>query len=384
VSTLRVGLFTECYHPIQNGVVASVDALAQAIRARGHEAIFVTPSMPGYRESHEDIVRIPSLPLPTRTAYRLTIPPLKIELVAPSLAHVSIVHTHSPFVTGWMGLRLARRLRVPLIFTYHTQLEEYAHYFPFGPRLTRNAAARLTRTYANNADITIVPTAAMEGHLRELGVSARIEVVPSGIELALFGGGRRNEALRARLGVAPGERMVLSVGRLAREKNVELSLEAFARVADSSARLVFVGDGPEREALERTAAGLGIAGRTIFAGEFAREALPDIYASSDALVFTSRSETQGLVLVEALASGAAIVAVDTPATRDVLGESGTIVAADAPSIAAALRRVLAGGGGRSPGSALASGRFDSVELGNRILGLYDELLYRSGLVAVAG
>jgi len=301
MNALRIGLFTECYHPIQNGVVASVDALAHAIRARGHEAIFVTPSMP------------------EKTA----IPPLKIELVAPSLAHLSIVHTHSPFVTGWMGLRLAKRLRVPLIFTYHTQLEEYAHYFPFGPRLTRNAAARLTRTYANNAEITIVPTPAMEAHLRGLGVRSRIEVVPSGIELALFAGGRRNEALRAGLGLGPGDRMVLSVGRLAREKNVELALEAFARLADRAARLVLIGDGPERLALERVAAGLGIGRQTIFAGEFVRDALPDIYASSDALLFTSSSETQGLVLVEALAAGAAIVAVDTPATRDVLGESGS-------------------------------------------------------------
>ena len=383
MNTLRVGLFTECYRPIQNGVVASVDALAQAIRARGHEAVCVTPSMPGHRTSHEFVVRVPSLPLPTRTAYRLTIPLLPIELVAPSLAHLSIVHTHSPFVTGWMGLRLAKRLHVPLIFTYHTQLEEYAHYFPFEARLTRSAAARLTRTYANAAEITIVPTAAMEAHLRELGVSTRIEVVPSGIELATFAAGRRDEALRAKLGVAPEGRMVLAAGRLAREKNLELSLEAFARLDDPAARLVLVGAGLHRKSLERTALRLGIAGRTIFAGEFAREALPDIYASADALLFTSSSETQGLVLVEALAAGTPVLAVDTPQTRDVLGDSGTIVAAAARAIAAALRRILEGGSRRSPAASLASRRFDSLELGNRIVDLYDQLLERPRLVATA-
>jgi glycosyltransferase involved in cell wall biosynthesis len=377
---MRVGLFTECYRPIRNGVVASVDALAHAIRARGHEAICVTPSMPGYRTSHENVVRIPSLPLPTRTAYRLTIPLLPIELVAPSLAHLSIVHTHSPFVTGWMGLRLAKRLHVPLVFTYHTQLEEYAHYFPFETRLTRSAAARLTRKYASAAEITIVPTAAMESHLRDLGVTTRIEVVPSGIELALFAAGRRDEALRARLGVGAGLRMVLAAGRLAREKNLELSLEAFARLADPSARLVLVGDGLHRRSLERTALRLGIARRTTFAGEFAREALPDIYASADALLFTSSSETQGLVLVEALAAGAPVVAVDTPQTRDVLGGSGTIVPPDAAAIAAALRRVLEGGTHALPAAALASRRFDSLELGNRILDLYGQLLDRPSLV----
>jgi 1,2-diacylglycerol 3-alpha-glucosyltransferase len=369
VSALRVGLFTECYRPIQNGIVASLDVLAEALRARGNEVVFVTPSMPGYQESHGDIVRVPSLPLPTRTAYRLTIPLVPTQ----RLANLSIVHTHSPFVTGWMGLRLARRLGVPLVFTYHTQLEEYAHYVPFDPRAARSAASQLTRSYANAADAVVVPTAAMHTRLRALGVRSRIEVVPSGIDVRFFAGGRRSEALRARLGVPPGGKMLLSVGRLGREKNLELALEAFARLGDPSVRLVIVGDGVHREALERKAARCGVAAGTTFAREFAREALPDAYASADAFVFTSLSETQGLVLVEALAAGLPIVAVDTPQTRDVLGGAGMVVPASAPALAAALTRVLAAGPHAAQISPIAL-RFDGPSLAERILDLYGDLL----------
>lgn len=382
MNTLRVGLFTECYRPIQNGVVASVDALAQAIRARGHEALCITPNMPGYHEAHEFVVRMPSLPLPTRTAYRLTLPFVTNERVALALARLSVVHAHSPFVTGWMGARLARRIRVPLVFTYHTQLEEYAHYFPFESRVTRNAASHLTRRYANGADAVIVPTEAMERHLRDLGVGTRIEVVPSGIDVNLFGAGRRREDLRARLGVPAGAKMVVSVGRLGREKNVELTLEAFGRL-DGPAHLVIVGAGPHREVLERRARRDGLAGRTTFAGELDRVALPDVYASADALIFTSTSETQGLVLVEALATGLPVVAVDSPQTRDVLGELGAVVAADPEALARALARTPPRELNRARIARVIAERFDGRVLAERVLGIYADLTSRPPVQAVS-
>jgi glycosyltransferase involved in cell wall biosynthesis len=365
---LRVALFTECYRPIRNGIVASVDSLAGALRARGHEALFVTPEMPAYRDE-PGVIRVPSLPLPTRTAYRLTMP-----MLPRTLGNLSIVHAHSPFVTGWLGARAARRARVPLVFTYHTQLEEYAHYVPFEANATRGAATRLTRSYANSVDAVIVPTASMERRLRALGVRTRIDVIPSGIDVATFSSGRRNERLRARLGVGASEKMVLCVGRLGREKNLELAIEAFARLGDAPARLVILGEGPHRGALVRFAARAGVASRTTFGGEFVRDALPDAYASAEAFLFTSHSETQGLVLVEALAAGASIVAVDTPVTRDVLAGTGMLVPGDAGALAAAMRVAFA-----TPGTAVHEGLavargFDATRVGDRTLALYAALL----------
>ena len=370
----RVGLFTEVYRPIQNGIVASVDALASTLRARGHDATVVAPAMPGSIDAQPgagDIVRLPSLPLPTRTAYRLTVPYLPR-----AVRDLAIVHAHSPFVTGGLGAWYSRRARIPLVFTYHTQLEAYAHYVPLDGRAMRAAAAALTRAYANLADVVVVPTRAMEDRLRALGVGAPIAVVPSGIDIAAFAAGRRRDELRARWGVAAHEALILTVGRLGREKNVELGLAAFAHARLRDARLVLVGDGTHRAALEREARRLGIAPRTTFAREFPRAALPDAYASADALLFTSRSETQGLVLVEALAAGLAVVAVDTPQTRDVVGEAGLLAPANAAAMAAALRRALEGRPQLRDLGRLRARNFDAARCGERMIDVYAATLDR--------
>ncbi|MGA9944669.1 MAG: glycosyltransferase, partial [Candidatus Cybelea sp.] len=173
---LRVGFFTEIYRPVVNGVVASVEALAEGLRARGHEVYCFAPRMPGYEEADGPVFRMPSLPLPTRTPYRLTLPLVSRRNLNGIIKRLSIVHVHSPFVTGWMGTRYARRYGMPLVYTYHTQLEAYAHYVPFEPNATRFAAAALTRAFANQADAVVVPTPAMATRLRQLGVTVRLEV----------------------------------------------------------------------------------------------------------------------------------------------------------------------------------------------------------------
>ena len=158
---LRVGFFTEIYRPVVNGVVASVDTLAEGLRGRGHEVYCFAPSMPGGNEPDGPVFRMPSLPLPTRTPYRLTLPLVSRHNVNNVIKRLSLIHVHSPFVTGWMGMRYARRYGMPLVYTYHTQLEAYAHYVPFEPNATRYAASQLTRTFANLADAVVAPTPAM-------------------------------------------------------------------------------------------------------------------------------------------------------------------------------------------------------------------------------
>lgn len=358
--------------------MTSLEALAAALRARGDEAVVVTPEMPGFRDDSHDVVRIPSLPLPTRSAYRLALP-----YVPKDLGTLSIVHTHSPFVTGWLGALTARRARIPLVFTYHTQLEEYAHYVPFEAHATRSAAMQLTRTYANGTDAVIVPTASMERHLRGLGVQTRIDVVPSGIDVAAFAAGKRSDDVRARLGARPREALVLCVGRLGREKNVELAIEAFARLDAPAARLAIIGEGTHKDMLERCAARMGVAGRTTFAREFAHDELPDAYASCDAFVFTSRSETQGLVLVEALAAGAPVVALDTPQTRDVLAGAGRLVSGDARALAEALRETLAGRIANRALGARVARNYDGSAVGERVVDVYRSLLGSARELAAA-
>jgi 1,2-diacylglycerol 3-alpha-glucosyltransferase len=336
---LRLGFFTEIYRPVVNGVVASVDGLADGLRRRRHDVYCFAPHMPGYVETGESVFRIPSLPLPTRTPYRLALPLVSRRYRNEIIKQLSLVHVHSPFVTGWMGMRYARRYGMPLVYTYHTQLEAYAHYVPFEPNTTRYAATQLTRSFANHADAVVVPTPAMGARLRALGVTVRIDVVPSGIDVRHFASGRRDERLRERLGATPADRLLLSVGRLAKEKNLELLLGALARANDRSLRLVVAGDGPYRDELERCARRLGVVEQTRFLGVVAHENLPDLYASADAFVLPSTTETQGLVLAEALASGARVIAADAPANREVLGDCGRVIPATSGAFAAAFGSV---------------------------------------------
>ena len=372
---MRVGFFTECYRPIVNGIVASVDALAHGLRERGHEVSLFAPKAPGYEEDDGPTYRMPSLPLPLDTAYRLTIPLVSRRNLKGVIKRLSIIHAHSPFVTGWMGVHYARRIHIPLVYTYHTQLEQYAHYVPFDAATTRRAASSLTRLYANAADAVIVPTAAMRDHLLEVGVTARIEVVPSGIDVAHFGSGTRSDAGRARLGARQGDRLALCVSRLAPEKNIDLLLHAMAALSDGRTKLALAGAGPARELLELQVQELGIGDRVCFAGELTRDQLPDVYACADVFLFPSMTETQGLVLAEAMAAGCPIIAVDTPQARDVLPQETIFVPDDATTLAQAFGTITS----PPPLSAQkrlqeAAQRFGTGLQTERVLAIYSDLV----------
>ncbi|HZO92973.1 MAG TPA: glycosyltransferase [Candidatus Baltobacteraceae bacterium] len=367
---VQVGFFTECYRPIVNGVVASIDALRDGLRARGVGVTTIAPRFPDFVDEELGVVRLPSLPLPTATAYRLCVPYLRAD-DRRAIRALDVVHAHSPFVTGWMAIACARRMRVPLVFTYHTRLDAYAHYAPFDRAATERAIASLTRRYANAADTVVVPTRAIETCLRDIGVRAPIAVVPSAIDVARFAGGTRGAELRARLGADGDVPLALVVSRLALEKNVELALEAAAMLPE--VRLAVVGDGPHRAALEEHARRLGLGERVRFTGTVPRELLPDVYAAADAFVFPSTSETQGLVLAEALAAGLPIVAADSEASREVLAGGRPVVAGDAPAFAAALREALSRGRDHSAVH-LAFSRFSVEMQTRRILSIYEEVL----------
>jgi glycosyltransferase involved in cell wall biosynthesis len=374
---LRIGFFTEIYRPVVNGVVASVEGLAEGLRSRGHSVYCFAPRMPGYSETDGPVFRMPSLPLPTRTPYRLTLPLVSRRNLNGVIKHLSVVHVHSPFITGWMGLRYARRYGVPLVYTYHTQLEAYAHYIPFERNATQFAAAVLTRAFANLADTVVVPTPAMAARLRDLGVHARIEIVPSGIDVARFAMGRRDEALRARLGATPGDRILLSVGRLAKEKNLELLVRALACARDPSLKLILAGEGPLRFRLTALARECDVGGQVRFLGSVAREELPDLYASADAFAMPSITETQGLVLAEALAAGAHVIASDAAQTRDVLAGAGSVVSPTPEAFATAFRIVpLEPEVLRIEAAHRAAERFSLDRQTERILGLYAGLRRR--------
>jgi 1,2-diacylglycerol 3-alpha-glucosyltransferase len=373
VERLRIGFFTEVHRPVVNGVVAAVEGLAQGLRSRGHEVYCFAPRIPGDDGEADVFFRMPSLPLPTRTPYRLTVPVVGRRSVRSVIKRLHVVHVHSPFVTGWMGLRYARRYGMPVVYTYHTQLERYAHYVPFDPVATRFATETLTRSFGNAVDAVIVPTNAMLERLHELGVTSRIEVIPSGIDVAQFSSGARDEGVRARLDAGDGP-VALFVGRLAKEKSVDLLLRALALSERRDVTLAIAGDGPAREELGELAAALGVAGRVRFLGAVERDELPVLYASCDAFVFASTSETQGLVLAEALAAGLPVIAADAPQNRDVLGSAGQVVPAHEQAFARALNGLTPASPERRDDARRSAERFAIGTQVDRTISLYESLM----------
>jgi len=380
---MKIAIFTEVYKPIVNGVVTSVDSLAEQLRTLGHDVFTFAPHIPKGAESAGRVFRMPSLPLPARTEYRLTLPLVARRNKARFLSQCDVIHSHSLFITGWMASYYARRrFRVPLIYTYHTLLDRYSHYSPLGQRLTSQLTRELTKTYANAADAVIVPTKTVAAELRKQGVSAPVCVVPTGVDLEVF---RRTDrraglAIRDRFGIPYDAPLLLLVSRLAHEKNVPLALEALERLQTRlpGAHLLLVGAGPLQHSLQERVRASDLGSVVHFAGSIEHSEIPSFYAAADVFLFPSITETQGLVLAEAFAAGLPVVALDNPQTRDVFGEhlAGEIVA-DGESMANAIydlirnadRRLLAVTHAKT-----AAAAFDARATAGRVLAIYEAVL----------
>ncbi len=304
-------MYTEIYKPTLNGVVVSIETFREQLEALGHSVYVFGPSV----QEAPDPCLIPfhSLPLPTSTDYRL-VTPFRMQGQVPSL---DVIHAQCPFVTGLLAWQHARRIRVPLIFTYHTRLVDYSHYVPLAPPVSKALLTWISRTYSNMADRVVVPAAPIKELLESYGVDVPIDIVPTEVRLqpasALAG-----ERVRARLGIPPAHRVLLYVGRLAREKNLDLLLDAFAVARSEGVRLVIVGDGPERIPLEAHAKTLELGESVIFVGPVARDAIAAWYRTADLFVFTSLTETQGLVVDEALQLGLPVLAIAAGGVVDVV------------------------------------------------------------------
>lgn len=391
---MHVGFFTDSYVPRTSGVVTAVETSARQLRSRGHRVSIVAPAYPGHADADPDVVRVPSVTPPGHPDFPLALPYPGPSLRAVRALGLDIVHTHSPFLLGGMGWWVARSLGRPVLFTYHTRYDEYTHYAPVVGELARPLVSAYTTAYCNQCDCVLAPLPSVADLLRESGVRVRVAVVPSaGIDVAAFASPTREPgagedaraAVRDRWGVPSSVPLLVFVGRLAREKNVALLLAVLAALP-ADARLLLVGDGPERAALEERAAEAGLAPRTIFAGTQLPTVVAEVLAAADLFVFPSTTETFGLAMIEAMAAGCAVVAVRAAASCDLLrdGETGRLVPADPGTFAGAVRDLLAhpaqrtamGGAARA-----AAADYDQARVTDRLLIVYQELLTQQRMYA---
>lgn len=373
-SQLTIGMFSDTYVPETNGVVTSIVSTARALRRRGHRVIIVGPAHPQGDEEHPDVFHLRSTSFPFYPGFRLAFP-LPAKLVA-GLPHVpfDVIHAHTFFFIGCLGAYLARMRRMPLFFTYHTRFEDYAHYLPVHQRITRAQAVWLSREFSNRCDRVIAPSAGTGELLRSYGVTVPFSILPGGVDLESYGPADVVPAAIANAGEGP---VLLSVGRLGKEKNLDLLLEAFAKFTGGwpHARLLIVGDGPHRTELEQRARTLALGDRVVFLGAVEQRDLGPYYRNADLFVFTSITETQGLVIVEALAHGLPVVAVDCPVTREIIvGDAGMLTQEDAAMFAAALDEFLSKSAAQRASHGEAARRaaepFGVDALAQRLEGLY--------------
>jgi 1,2-diacylglycerol 3-alpha-glucosyltransferase len=332
---VRIGLFTNNYLPFCGGVTVSVDTLRGGLEAHGHEVWVIAPQS-ARAVPHPRVLRYPSVPAATYPDFAVPIP------IAPAMAgrvrglDLDVFHAHHPFLLGPVARRLARRAERPLVFTYHTHYEKYAHYVPLRRRLVEAAAIHLSTRFAASADAVIAPSAAVRTTLAARGVRVPVDVIPTGVDLTRFRPGDARAA-RLALGLVADEPLLLYVGRLDPEKSVERVLLAFGRVLGTvpRARLALVGHGTDAGRLRTLAAQLPGAGHITFLPAHAHETLPVWYQAADVFLFASETETQGLVLAEAAACGVPTVAVAAPGCAEVVrdGDTGVLTKSEPAALA---------------------------------------------------
>ena len=355
---MRIGLFTDAYLPEISGVTLLVRRLRDELTRCGHDVWVYAPRYARPCDDERQTFRFRAGPVFAYKTARMSVP--YNHKAARSYRRLDIVHSHTPFSLAYAALAAAYRHRVPHVQTYHTYLSEYRHYIPRAFRPSVRAAEAYSALLCNRCTAVTVPTRSIEGELRRFGVRRPIFVLPSGPDVRLFGLPAVWEPRRA-LDIPEGARIFLYAGRVAEEKNLRFLVRAFGRIhaLDSTVVFVLAGDGPSRTALEAQAAAAGLRDAVRFTGFLDQARLVDLYRAADLFVFASKSETQGLVLVEAMAGRTPAVAVRARGVCDVIdhGVNGFLVSEDEEAFA---RRALDAVAERAGYERLADAAYDTA------------------------
>jgi len=341
---LKIGIFTDSFRPYTSGVVRSIELFSREFNKRGHQVYIFGPDYPLLHPPREEgVFRFISVPAPTMPDFALPIP-ISAQLGKTiRKIDLDIIHSHSPFLLGSLGARAARRYKLPLIFTFHTLYDQYVHYFPFARQASKQVVQRISRNFCNRANRVVAPSQMIVSYLQRIGVKTPIVNIPTGVDLEEFTN-LDPGWLEENYGVKPEEKVLLFVGRLGQEKNVTFLLKAFHQVQTDypNCRLVMVGKGPQEKTLRKMSRDFGIEDKVTFTGVLSRQKIVHCYASADLFVFPSVTETQGLVIGEAKATGLPVVAVRAfgPAEMVYHGEDGFLTDPSLSSFTTAILDLL--------------------------------------------
>ena len=320
---MRILMISDVYFPRVNGVSTSIQTFRRELHAVGHETTLIAPRYPAPYADEPETLRVASRYVPFDPEDRM-MRPGQVRALSDRLERTSydIVHVQTPFVAHYLGVELAKQLRVPCVETYHTFFEEYLyHYIPLVPRSwLKSLARRFARAHGRDVDELIVPSSAMRDRLGEYAVSTPMHILPTGIPASDFSAGD-GIAFRRKYGIAPTRPTLLFVGRVAFEKNIDFLIRSLAVAVRSvpDLLLVIAGEGPALDRLKQDVKKQKLRNNVLFVGYLDRaRVLPGCYAAADAFVFASRTETQGLVLLEAMALGLPVISLAVMGTCDIV------------------------------------------------------------------
>jgi glycosyltransferase involved in cell wall biosynthesis len=386
---MKIAFFCDTYQPTHNGVAVSVATTSAELRARGHRVVIFAPRYKGFEDADPDVVRFPATPF-----YRVR----DFPVAWPILPYFSlpawkrfldekfdVVHSHSPFILGTVGARWAKYSRLPLVFTFHTLYHRYIHHTPFPPVVARPYTLEKLKNYCALCDHIIAPSCSIERVVLRFRPDAQTSVIPTGVELSRFQNGDRN-AGREQFAASPQEKLLLYVGRVSAEKNLNFLIRSLAPLlrndAKTPARLLIVGDGPATKSLKSLVAQLQISQRVVFTGFLDNQSLLDCYAAADVFVFASRTETQGVCIAEALAAGLPCVVVGAMGAGEAIENEaeGFVVPPHDARFCDATQRLILDDDLRARMSEAARQKANSLSLQNsagKLLDLYQHLSLRA-------
>lgn len=340
---MQIANFSNTYFPVVSGVVQCIHTFRHSLIQQGHEVFVFAQDANGFEEQDRSVFRYPAFTLPTHAHFPISIPvSQRIDRLLPTL-NLDVIHSHHPFLLGVTAARKAAELNIPLVFTFHTRYQEYSHYVPFNQKLVKAAIKTYLGNYMQKCHHIIVPSDSIKEQLAaDYGITAQMTAIPMGLDDSLWAAAD-GQAVRQARGWGD-DTVLISVGRLAREKNWPTLLKAVAPILKTrpGTRLVLIGDGDERASLEQLAQTLGIAARVEFTGFLPYPQVIAHLKAADIFCFASVTETQGLVTVEAMAAGLPVVAVNATGTRDAVthNRDGLLTENSAPALTRAIGRLL--------------------------------------------
>lgn len=310
---MKIGFFTDTYFPQVSGVATSIKTLKTELEKKGHEVYIFTTTDPNATGVEDDIIRMPSVPFVSFKDRRIVVRGMWYAYLIAKELELDLIHTHTEFGAGLLGKMVGKKLKIPVIHTYHTMYEDYLHYIAKGKVVRQSHVKYFSRLFANHTTGVVCPSERVIDTLRGYGVTSPMRVIPTGIELEKFERpditSEMKKTVRNEMGIEDDQIMLLSLSRISYEKNIQAIIHGLSQVVSQlpKARLVIVGKGPYTEELKELVEELDLTDYVYFVGEVPNDEVALYYHAADYFVSASTSETQGLTYTEAMAAGTPLI-----------------------------------------------------------------------------